>query len=65
MKDNPLLPLYARPSDGHCNAGLRRAFSPEFYFEFDARDLVEHRKYGDGRTAGWNREIKPAFFSEF
>jgi len=56
---------YAVPSEGYFNAGIRWAFSPEFYIEFDARDLFEHRRFNNGRILGWNREIKLVFFSGF
>ena len=58
-------PLYARPSEGYLNAGIRWAFSPSFYIEFDARDLLEHRRTRQGKMVSWNRELKLAFFSEF
>jgi hypothetical protein len=56
---------YAQPADGYLNVGLRWAFSPQFYFEFDARDLLENRIDARNRVLGWNREIKLVFFSEF
>jgi hypothetical protein len=56
---------YAEPSDGYLNAGLRWAFSPEFYIEFDARDLLENRKDDSGRILGWSREIKLVFIPTF
>lgn len=56
---------YAQPSDGYLNAGLRWAFSPSFYLECDARDVLEHRKDADDRALGWSREIKIVYFSEF
>ncbi len=57
--------LYARPSEGYLNAGLRWAFSPSFYLEFATRDLLEHRRDRWGKITGWGREIKLAFFSRF
>ena len=57
--------LYARPSDGYLNAGIRWAFSPNFYIELDLRDLLERRTTSAGKTLGWNREIKVAYFAEF
>lgn len=56
---------YAQPGDGYLNAGLRWAFSPEFYLEFDTRDLLENRKNKLNHTLGWSREIKLLFFSAF
>jgi len=56
---------YAQPADGYLNAGLRWAFSPSFYLECDARDVLEHRKDKNNRTLGWSREIKIVYFSEF
>ncbi len=58
-------PLYARPSDGYLNAGIRWAFSSNFYIELDFRDLLERRTTVDGRRIGWNREIKLAYFAQF
>lgn len=56
---------YAQPGEGYFNAGLRWAFSPSFYIEFDARDIFEHRKDKQNTTLGWGREIKLVHFSEF
>lgn len=56
---------YAEPSNGYLNTGIRWAFSPEFYIEFDARDLLENRRETSGRPLGWSREIKLVFFSSF
>lgn len=56
---------YAQPSDGYFNAGVRWAFSPSFYIEFDARDIFEHRKDKYDSRLGWGREIKLVHFSEF
>jgi hypothetical protein len=58
-------PLYARPSEGYLNAGIRWAFSPSFYIEFAARDLLEHRRTQNGRWVSWGREIKLVYFSAF
>jgi hypothetical protein len=58
-------PLYARPSDGYLNAGIRWAFSSNFYIELDFRDLLERRTTVDGSRIGWNREIKLAYFAQF
>lgn len=58
-------PLYARPSDGYLNAGIRWAFSLNFYIEIDFRDLLEKRTTTNGHSIGWNREIKLAYFAQF
>ena len=57
--------LYARPSDGYLNAGVRWAFSSNFYIELDFRDLLERRTTATGKIIGWNREIKLAYFAKF
>lgn len=57
--------VYARPKDGYLNAGIRWAFSPSFYIEFDAKDLLENRKKKNGSTVGWGREIKFVYVSHF
>lgn len=58
-------PVYARPSEGYLNIGLRWAFSESFYIEFDAKDVVENRKRKDGSTLGWGRELKLVYISHF
>lgn len=57
--------LYARPSDGYLNAGVRWAFSSNFYLELDFRDLLERRTTTRSEALGWNREIKLAYFAQF
>lgn len=62
----PGKPLYfAHPSDGYLNIGLRWAFSPSFYIEFDGRDVLERRRTKEGNYVGFTREIKLVYFSEF
>jgi hypothetical protein len=56
---------YARPSDAYLNAGVRWAFSSNFYIELDFRDILERRTTDAGDIIGWNREIKLAYFAEF
>ena len=58
-------PRYARPDEGYLNAGIRWAFAPKFRIEFDARDLLERRTFKNGRSVGWERELKLVYFSEF
>ncbi len=57
--------IYANPSEGYLNAGIRWALSGDFFLEFDVRDILENRKYKNGQTVGWNREFKAVFFSQF
>lgn len=58
-------PIYASPSEGYLNLGLRWAFSENFYIEFDARDVLENRKRKDGSTVSWGRELKLVYVSHF
>lgn len=57
--------VYARPSEGYLNLGLRWAFTENFYIEFDAKDVIENRKRKDGSTVGWGRELKIVYISHF
>lgn len=57
--------VYAKPSEGYLNLGLRWAFSESFYIEFDAKDVLENRKRKDGSTLGWGRELKLVYISHF
>ena len=58
-------PVYARPSEGYLNAGVRWAFSPSFFAEFDAKDLLENRRDLHKTRVGWTREIKLVYISSF
>ncbi|MFP4163307.1 MAG: hypothetical protein ACLFQB_01800 [Chitinispirillaceae bacterium] len=55
---------YALPHRGLLNAGLRWAFSPNFHFEFDFKDLLEN-KQRRGEAYGWSRELKLLYYSRF
>lgn len=57
--------VYARPQEGYLNAGIRWAFSSNFFIEFDAKDLLENRKWKNGATLGWSRELKFVYFTKF
>lgn len=57
--------VYANPSEGYLNLGLRWAFAENFYIEFDARDVLENRKRKDGSTVSWGRELKLVYVSHF
>ncbi len=57
--------VYANPSEGYLNLGLRWAFTENFYIEFDARDVLENRKRKDGSTVSWGRELKLVYVSHF
>jgi hypothetical protein len=58
-------PVYARMDEGYLNGGIRWAFSPNFYIEFDGKDLLENRKYKNGSTVGWGRELKFVYYTKF
>ena len=57
--------VYANPAEGYFNAGIRWAFSPSLYLEFDAHDILENRRTKNGDLVGWDRELRLIFFSEF
>ena len=57
--------VYANPREGFLNGGIRWAFSPNFFIEFDAKDLLENRKRKNGSTLGWSRELKFVYFTHF
>ncbi len=57
--------IYADPRKGYLNSGIRWAFSPNFFIEFDAKDLLENRKRKNGSTLGWSRELKFVYFTYF
>jgi hypothetical protein len=65
-------PLYARPQDGYLHVGIRWNISPNFAFEADGRDILEHRwiktideNGASGyRRLGWSREIKVLYHSQ-
>jgi hypothetical protein len=61
---------YARPWEGYLNAGVRWNFTQNFAVEFDARDILENRKYlaypndpRSERTLGWSRELKIVYMA--
>ena len=57
--------VYGQLDEGFLNAGLRWAFSPNFFIEFDAKDVLENRKRKNGSTFGWGREIRFVYFTQF
>lgn len=57
--------VYANPAEGYFNAGIRWAFSPSLYVEFDAHDILENRRTKNGAPVSWDRELRLIFFSEF
>ena len=56
---------YARINEGYLNCGLRWAFSPQFFIEFDAKDVFENRRFSKGSQVGWCRELKVVYFFSF
>ncbi|NLG15858.1 MAG: hypothetical protein GX556_00850 [Fibrobacter sp.] len=58
-------PYYARLSEGYLNLGLKWAFSPNFFVEFDAKDVLENRKRKNGSTVGWCRELRLVYINQF
>ncbi len=58
-------PVYAQPENGFLNAGIRWAFTPGFFIEFDFKDLLENRKYKNGSTLGWSRELRFVYYTQF
>lgn len=57
---------YINPLEGLLNAGVRWAFSPSFYIQFDFKDILSNKIYNTtGRVRGWGRELRLVYFSEF
>ncbi|MBD3347549.1 MAG: hypothetical protein GF401_21035 [Chitinivibrionales bacterium] len=57
---------YYHPLKGYFNAGLRWAFSPSFYIEFDAKDIFEHKVNNTtDEKIGWSRELKLVYVTQF
>jgi len=63
---DPIRKYYANPLCGLLNVGLRWAFSPSFYIEALAKDVLEN-KYNEatGRQLGWGRELKLVYVRHF
>lgn len=61
--------IYINPLQGHLNAGLRWAFSPQFYLEFNVKDVLENRvrqnPLGGSKPLGWSRELKLVYLNNF
>jgi hypothetical protein len=61
--------MYINPLQGHLNAGLRWAFSPQFYLEFNVKDVLENRvrqnPQGGSKPLGWSRELKLVYLNNF
>ncbi|KMQ49964.1 hypothetical protein CHISP_3110 [Chitinispirillum alkaliphilum] len=55
---------YFKPHRGYLNLGLRWAFTPSFYIEFDAKDILQNKGF-DGEKLGWGREMKIVYYSHF
>ena len=55
---------YGRPQDGFLNAGIRWAFTSNFFLEFDMKDLLEKKQRRD-EPVGWSRELKVIYVSHF
>ncbi len=56
---------YAYTHNGFLNAGVRWAFSREFYIEFMLKDILENKLSHTGRRKGWTRELKLVYIKEF
>lgn len=56
---------YASLNEGYLNCGLRWAFSPQFFIELDAKDVLENRYTKYKKCVGWTREIKLVYFFSF
>jgi hypothetical protein len=56
---------YALINEGYLNCGLRWAFSPQFFVELDAKDVLENRYKKNGKQVGWTRELKLVYFFSF
>ncbi|MBD3320070.1 MAG: hypothetical protein GF350_03150 [Chitinivibrionales bacterium] len=57
---------YYNPLNGYFNVGLRWAFSPSFYLEFDAKDIFQKKvENTSDRKIGWSRELKLVYVTQF
>ncbi|HAJ79635.1 MAG TPA: hypothetical protein DCO75_07670 [Fibrobacteres bacterium] len=67
----PELSNYDNPFKGFLNAGVKWAFSPSFFIEFDIKDMLQYKvdlpsdDYPSGRPYGWDREIKVGYIQHF
>jgi hypothetical protein len=63
---DPIRKYYGNPLRGLLNVGLRWAFSPSFYIEALAKDVLENRYDEErGRPVGWTRELKLVYVKIF
>ena len=58
---------YANPLKGIFNIGIRWAFVPTFYIEFDAKDIFLQKlaDYVTEERMGWSRELKIVYVTSF
>jgi len=58
---------YANPLKGIFNIGIRWAFVPSFYIEFDAKDIFLQKlaDYVTEERMGWSRELKIVYVTSF
>ncbi|MBD3316815.1 MAG: hypothetical protein GF344_13595 [Chitinivibrionales bacterium] len=60
---------YTNPLKGFLCAGIRWAFAPAFYIEFNVMDLLENKlrrqNQPSGARVGWSRELKLVYLSNF
>lgn len=59
---------YANPFKGIFNMGIRWAFVPTLYIEFDAKDIFQQKRASnslDDEKIGWSRELKIVYVTHF
>lgn len=58
---------YTNPLKGIFNIGIRWAFMPSFYIEFDAKDIFLQKlaDYVTEERMGWSRELKIVYVTSF
>lgn len=56
------------PLHGYLNLGVRWAFSPSLFIEFDAKDILQNKVRmidGEPQTMGWCRQLKLVYLVDF
>lgn len=70
-QEDPDRSTYANPFRGFLNLGVRWAFSPSFYIEAAAKDVLENKLHTRNvpgvrdRRLGWTRELKLVYLDSF
>ncbi len=64
---DPSSEKYANILKGFFNMGIRYAFTPAFYLEFDAKDIFQQKRVSNNsdKRMGWSRELKIVYLASF